>query len=126
MSALQGEESIVKAREIAARYTSPEEKAFIEQYMREEGDRIESEIHALDTRLERMIAIKRQVKELGKIVSLKYIAEHYFGKSSAWLSQRVNGNPIRGKVYFLKDSEIETLNFAIHDISKKLGSLSIA
>lgn len=56
MSALQGEESVVKAREIAARYTSPGERAFIERYMREEGDRMESEVHALSERLERLTA----------------------------------------------------------------------
>ena len=125
MSGLQGEESIARAQEIAARYTSPKEKELIKRYMQGEGRRIESDIDAINERLERMLSVRQQVKELGQIVSLKYIAEHYFGKSSAWLSQRINGSPIRGKVYFLKESEIDTLNFAIQDISKKLGSLSI-
>ncbi|QIU94681.1 DUF5053 domain-containing protein [Bacteroides faecium] len=70
-------------------------------------------------------AIKAQVKEISEIVSLKYIAKNYFGKSASWLSQRINGSPVRGKIYCLKESELDTLNSAIQDIGKKLGSLSI-
>lgn len=70
-------------------------------------------------------AIKAQVKEISEIVSLKYIAKNYFGKSASWLSQRINGSPVWGKIYCLKESELDTLNSAIQDIGKKLGSLSI-
>ncbi len=125
MSTLQGDESLAKAKEISARYTSPDEKAFIQQYMENEADVISQDIAKLDHQLERMLAIKKQLNEVRQIIPMKYIAEHYFGKSAAWLSQRVNGTPIRGKIYCLKDAEINTLNHAIQDIGKKLGSLSI-
>ena len=45
--------------------------------------------------------------------------------SPAWLYQRINGNSIRGQVYSLSPEEIDILNFALRDISNKIGSLSI-
>ena len=116
MSALEGNASLVKAKEIKAKYNTPQEK---------ELKVIESDIQAVNAKLDYMLSIKEQVKEISEIVSLKYIAKNYFGKSAAWLSQRINGSPVRGKIYYLKESELETLNFAIQDIGKKLGSLSI-
>ena len=116
MSALEGNASLVKAKEIKAKYNTPQEKEFIKQYLSEELKVIESDIQAVNAKLDYMLSIKEQVKE---------IAKNYFGKSAAWLSQRINGSPVRGKIYYLKESELETLNFAIQDIGKKLGSLSI-
>lgn len=125
MSALKDDASLKKAREIRAKYNSPEEREFIIKYMNGELDCIENEIKIVDAKLERMLSIKAQVKEISEIVSLKYIAKNYFGKSASWLSQRINGNPVRGKIYCLKESELDILNSAIQDIGKKLGSLSI-
>lgn len=125
MSALKDDTSLKKAREIRAKYNSPEEREFIIKYMNGELDCIENEIKIVDAKLERMLSIKAQVKEISEIVSLKYIAKNYFGKSASWLSQRINGSPVRGKIYCLKESELDILNSAIQDIGKKLGSLSI-
>lgn len=125
MSALKDDASLEKAREIRAKYNSPKEREFIIKYMNGELDSIENEIKIADAKLERMLSIKAQVKEISEIVSLKYIAKNYFGKSASWLSQRINGSPVRGKIYCLKDSELDILNSAIQDIGKKLGSLSI-
>ena len=49
----------------------------------------------------------------------------YFKKSKSWLYQRLNRNNINGKPVKFTKNEIETFNFAIQDISKKLGSTSI-
>ena len=125
MSALKDDASLKKAREIRAKYNSPEERELIIKYMNGELDCIENEIKIVDAKLERMLSIKAQVKEISEIVSLKYIAKNYFGKSASWLSQRINGSPVRGKIYCLKESELDILNSAIQDIGKKLGSLSI-
>lgn len=125
MSALDGNASLEKAKEIRLKYNKPEEIEFISQYMSKEMDVIENDIKTVNADLDRMLSIKAQIKEVSEIVSLKYIAKNYFGKSAAWLSQRINGSPVRGKVYFLKESELQTLNMAIQDIGKKLGSLSI-
>lgn len=125
MSVLEGTPSLEKAKEIALKYKTPEEKEFIQQYMNSELGGIENEITELDNKLDHMLTIKKQVKEVSEIVSLKYIAQNYFGKSAAWLSQRINGNPVRGKIYCLKESELQTLNHALQDIGKKLGSVAI-
>lgn len=125
MSALKDDASLEKARDIRAKYNSPKEREFIIKYMNGELDCIENEIKIVDAKLERMLSIKAQVKEISEIVSLKYIAKNYFGKSASWLSQRINGSPVRGKIYCLKESELDILNSAIQDIGKKLGSLSI-
>lgn len=125
MSALKDDASLKKAKEIRAKYNSPDEKEFIVRYMNGELKCIENEIEAVDAKLDRMLSIKEQVKEISEIVSLKYIAKNYFGKSASWLSQRINGSPVRGKIYFLKESELNILNAALQDIGKKLGSFSI-
>lgn len=60
------------------------------------------------------------------ILPLSHIAEHYFKKSRQWLYQRINGNIVNGKPAQFTDEEIETLNFALQDISKKIGSIRVA
>lgn len=74
---------------------------------------------------------KRKLFFGGKYINLdkkdcSYIARQYFGKSAAWLQQRIYGYKVRGKVYTLSKKDIETFNFALQDISKKIGSLSIS
>lgn len=41
--------------------------------------------------------------ETYRLLPLSYIAEHYFGKSVAWLSQRLNGTLVRGRSYTLNE-----------------------
>ena len=60
-----------------------------------------------------------------KLLPLAYIAKHYFGKSHAWLSQRINGTKVRGQVYTLNNEQKEIFNKALQDISKKIGSFHI-
>ena len=57
---------------------------------------------------------------------MSYIAKHYFGKSSAWLSQRINGTLVRGKAYTLNDEQKRIFNNALQDISSRIGSLHLA
>lgn len=71
------------------------------------------------------VTLQEQLSSYKEILPMSYIARNYFGKSAAWLQQRINGYAVRGKVYTLKPSEIETLNNAIHDIGARLGSLSV-
>ena len=60
-----------------------------------------------------------------ELIPLSYIAKNYFKKSKAWLYQRLNGNNINGKTVKFTEKEIETFNFALQDISKKIGSINI-
>ncbi|MCU7604834.1 DUF5053 domain-containing protein, partial [Riemerella anatipestifer] len=59
-------------------------------------------------------------------ISLSYVAEKYFGKTKSWLYQRINENTVNGKPAKFTEKEIETLNYALQDLSKKIGSVRIA
>lgn len=64
--------------------------------------------------------------KLYKLIPWSFIAKEYFGKSVAWLTQRINGYTVRGKVYTLNDEQKATLNKALADIGKYIGSYRIA
>ncbi|WP_071146179.1 DUF5053 domain-containing protein [Bacteroides ihuae] len=102
-------------------YTSQEDKKEIHQFIREGFSEINKEIKEI----EKEIDIKAQLAEISEIISLSYLARTYFGKTRAWLYQRINGNMVHGKKCSFTEEEIEKLNYAIKDISKKLGSLSL-
>ncbi|WP_172920003.1 DUF5053 domain-containing protein [Capnocytophaga canis] len=71
------------------------------------------------------LLLKDKLKEVSKIISISYIAKEYFGKSRAWLHQRINGYLVNGKPATLTNEERNTLNFALQDITKKIGSVSV-
>ena len=70
--------------------------------------------------------IKMQLIEVSEIVSLSYIAKKYFHKTRNWLYQKINGSVVNGKPTRFTSEEIDTLNFALQDISKKIGSTVIS
>lgn len=71
--------------------------------------------------------IRRQISDEDyRLLPLSYIAKHYFGKSHAWLSQRINGTKVRGQVYTLNEEQKAIFNAAMQDLSKKFGSFHIA
>ena len=74
----------------------------------------------------RELKIKEQLSQISEIVSMAYIAKTYFNKSKSWISQRINEFDVNGKPAKFMPEEIETLNFAIQDISSKLGTLRIS
>ena len=43
------------------------------------------------------VAIKMQLADISDMITLSYIAQHYFKKTKAWLSQRVNAHAVNGK-----------------------------
>lgn len=61
-----------------------------------------------------------------KLIPWSYIAKEYFGKSVAWLTQRINGYPVRGKVYTLNEEQKNTLNRALSEIGSFIGSYRVA
>lgn len=121
MDSLSGKELNLFLSDMKARYTSIEDKETIRKHLMGELTNIKSEL----TDISKELTIKEQLKDISEVVSLSYIAKKYFGKSRAWLYQRINGNSVRGQIYTLSPEEIDTLNFALRDISNKIGSLSI-
>ena len=69
--------------------------------------------------------IREKIGELDKAISFAYIAKHYFGKSQSWLTQRLNGSRVNGKEARFKKSEVMQLEEAIHDLGRKLSSLTL-
>ncbi len=72
-------------------------------------------------------ALKEQLdKEAYRMIPLKVVAEKYFGKSAAWLTQRLSGTPVRGKVYTLNAEQKKIFNGAMKDIGNTIGSIRLA
>jgi len=74
----------------------------------------------------KQLKVKEQLSQITEIISMAYIAKTYFNKSKSWLSQRINEFDVNGKPAKFLPEEIDTLNFAIKDISSKLGAVSIS
>ena len=90
-----------------------EAKAFIGQKMEQIKDNVE--------------VLRKQIEtEDYKLLPLRYIAEVYFGKSAAWLSQRLNGSEVRGHVYTLSTEQKDIFNQAVQEIGKRISSLQLA
>ena len=72
---------------------------------------------------------QRMAERLGEItdmVSMAYIAKTYLKKSRSWLAHKLNGNIVNGKPSQFTDEELNTLRFALNDMSDKLNSMSVA
>ena len=90
-----------------------EAKAFISQKM----EQLQSEVLTLREQL---------AEEDYKLLPLRYIAQEYFGKSAAWLSQRLNGSEVRGHIYTLNSEQKEIFNRAVKEIGQRISSLQLA
>ena len=53
-------------------------------------------------------------------------AQKYFGKSRAWLMQKVNGNKIHGKTVTFTDDERRQFREALEDLSKKMSEVAMS
>ncbi|EKB56596.1 DUF5053 domain-containing protein [Bergeyella zoohelcum] len=127
---------IDKVRELKERFvnaTNEQEKEAIDKEMQllmnEDSEQwAEAMVETLkETRIHaEKIVIRQQLESVLPILPLSYIAENYFGKSKAWFYQRLNGNSVNGKPASFTEEEIKTLNFALQDLSQKLGSISVS
>lgn len=74
---------------------------------------------------EELIA-RHKMGSITEAVSLSYIAKTYFGKSRAWLMQKVNGNMVNGKRASFTPSESQRMREALQDLSDKLSKAALA
>lgn len=58
--------------------------------------------------------------ELGGLINKSELARQYFGKSQAWLSQRINGLRVKGKLVRFTEGEYHQLAEAMRDIARRL------
>lgn len=117
---LDDPESVSKKNKLMAwlaAHGTPETKELSKDFINE----------GLDTAISDLTSIRDQLEaEQYKVLPLSYIAKEYFGKSAAWLQQRINGYKVRGKVYTLNQEQKDTFNAAVQDIAKRIGSIRIA
>lgn len=71
-------------------------------------------------------AIRSQMDDQYDLLPISYIAKNYFGKSRAWLYQRINGNKVNGKVYSLSSEQKAIFNGAVKDIARQIASVQLA
>ena len=113
-------ENLERVEKIKASITTDAERAeleaFVERHLLETEDEIEDLYNE---------TIRIQMGEVLKIVNLSYIAKKYFGKTQAWLSQRINGCTVNGKKATFNNEEIDTLNRALTDIAQIIGSHTV-
>ena len=121
MDSLHGDELDAHLYEMKALYTKPEEKEAIRKHLDKALDTITNNVKAI----ERKLTIREQINDIVDLLPVSYIAKNYFGKSRAWLYQRINGYKVRGQVYTLNEKELEIFNRALKDIGNKIGSLSV-
>jgi hypothetical protein len=105
---------------LVSRY--PSDKKQIDDYVEASLQALTSEIGEAVNELE----VKVQLIKVSEIVSMSYIARNYFNRTRQWLYKKINGSRVNGKPAKFTGSEIDMLNFAIQDISKKLGSTVIS
>ncbi len=113
----EGQEKFRVALEYLKEHNSPELKERMAARISDNLDEIGEEIKELSARA--------QLAETYELLPISYIAKEYFGKTAAWLYQRLNGYKVRGKVYSLTDEEKNVFNRAVQDIAHRIGSVSI-
>jgi hypothetical protein len=121
-----GDEVKFKAQSdyIHQHFTSEENQKEFDQFIATELSNLSNSTDEVIKKAESTL-IKLQLKDINEIISLSYVAKKYFKKDRSWLHQKINGNLKNGKPAKFTDKEIEIFNFAIQDISKKLGSIAI-
>ena len=111
------DENLERVEKIKASITTDAERAELEAFVEHHLSESEDEIEELYNE-----SIRMQMGEVLKIVNLSYIAKKYFGKTQAWLSQRINGCIVNGKKATFSNEEINTLNRALTDIAEIISS----
>ena len=96
--------------------STPENDALFDDFIHNGVGQVADALESIRLRIE---------AEEYKLLPLSYIATHYFGKSRAWLYQRINGMKVRGHRYTLNKEQRATFNAAVQDISRRIGSICI-
>ena len=74
--------------------------------------------------LKEKIALRKQLEDVLPLISVSALSKNYFGKSSSWFYQRLNGNLIHGKPAAFTEAELKILADSIGDLGQRLSALS--
>lgn len=113
----QSESRMQEIRDALKAMDCPEVQRQLDEFLDNKLAEIEGEVNSLRE------AVGAEVYGL---IPVSYIASKYFGKSSAWLYQRLNGNLIHGKRCELNAEQKKIFNDAIRDVTQKLGSVRLS
>ena len=70
------------------------------------------------------VVFKEKFDYLSKTLSMSNVAKTYFGKSSAWMNQRINNHKVNGKPAVFSRDDMERLKEALKDIASKLTEIA--
>ena len=109
-------------REIDALLDSMDEAdgARLETAVTEDFQRMHRELKEI----EQVLTVRKQLEPVLPLISVSALSKKYFGKSSSWFYQRLNGNVVHGKPAAFTEDELKTLNHALQDISLKLSNVA--
>lgn len=62
--------------------------------------------------------------DMAEALSLRYIAERYFGKGSSWLYQRLNQYNVNGKPAAFTEKELSEFADALNDMGERLKEIA--
>lgn len=118
---MESDEFYSRVEYIAKTYTSEEDRKQISDFMDENLNQLDEDIADMEEN-----CIKLQLQDVSEIISLSFVAKKYFGKTKNWLYQRINGNTVNGKPCRFTKEELDKFNYALKDISEKIGSLRLS
>jgi len=74
-----------------------------------------------DTNMEvKDILLRKKLEDVLPAISVAHLAKIYFQKTPQWFYQRLNGNVVNGNVASFTKDELNTLAYALSDISNKI------
>lgn len=103
-------------KELANTPMTEEEREYARRWWLQGTEEVRAEIQDLRRRID---------EDAYKLLPISYIAKKYFNKSAAWLYQRINGTPVRGKVYTLNEEDREIFNRAVQEIAQRISSVVV-
>lgn len=77
-------------------------------------------------KLKKKIALKKQLEDVLPLISISALSKNYFGKSSYWFYQRLNGNLVHGKPAAFTQEELFRLADALKDIGNKITHAALS
>ena len=87
-------------------------------------DAVEVDLKEMKVRVDEIL-VREKMEAILPMISVSYLAKHYFGKSSSWLYQRINGNKVHGKPAKFTPQELEKLRYALKEISQSIAGVTL-
>ena len=81
--------------------------------------------HSTVADIKEQLTIRERLSPVLPYLSVSNLAKDYFGKSSSWFYQRLNGNSVHGKICKFTQEELAILDMALKDISRRITKLNL-